>query len=91
MLSGNIGLHLRDLLMPWQKKFRDSLPITVLDLKNYPFPVIMCSIHYTEIEFGRHTFSFAKKTLNYRQINVDSISRDEYRTWHDDVVEEYIF
>ena len=73
------------------KIFRDSLPITVLDLKNYPFPVIMCSIHYTEIEFGRHTFSFAKKTLNYRQINVDSISRDEYRTWHDDVVEEYIF
>ena len=73
------------------KIFRDSLPITVLDLKNYPFPVIMCSIHYTEIEFGRHTFSFAKKTLNYRQINVDSISRDEDRTWHDDVVEEYIF
>ena len=73
------------------KIFRDSLPITVLDLKNYPFPVIMCSIHYSEIEFGRHTFSFAKKTLNYRQINVDSISRDEYRTWHDDVVKEYIF
>jgi hypothetical protein len=37
--------------------FRDSLPITVLNLKNYPFPVIMCSVHYEEIEFGRHALS----------------------------------
>lgn len=40
--------------------FRDSLPITVLNLKNYPFPVIMCSVHYEEIEFGRHALSDGK-------------------------------
>ena len=73
------------------KKFRDSLPITVLDLKNYPFPVIMCSVHYEEIEFGRHTFSFAKKTLDYRLIKIDTINRDEYRAWHDEVVEDHMF
>ena len=39
--------------------FGDSLSITVLSLKNYPFPVIMCSVHYEEIEFGRHALSFA--------------------------------
>lgn len=53
--------------------FGDSLSITVLSLKNYPFPVIMCSVHYEEIEFGRHTFSFAKKTLDYRLIKIDTI------------------
>ena len=90
MLSGNIGLHLRDLLMPCQKKFRDSLPITVLNLKNYPFPVIMCSVHYEEIEFGRHALSFAKKTLDYRLIKIDTINRDEYRAWHDDIVMDYL-
>lgn len=90
MLSGNIGLHLRDQLMPCQKKFRDSLPITVLDLKNYPFPVIMCSVHYEEIEFGRHAFSYAKKAQNYRQINVDTINKDEYRAWYDEIVMDYL-
>lgn len=65
--------------------FRDSLPITVLNLKNYPFPVIMCSVHYEEIEFGRHALSFAKKTLDYRLIKIDTINRDEYRSWHDDI------
>ena len=72
------------------KKFRDSLPINVLDLKNYPFPVIMCSVHYEEIEFGRHTFSFAKKALDYRLIKIDTINRDEYRAWHDDIVMDYL-
>ena len=37
--------------------FRDSLPITVLNMNNYPFPVIMCSVHYSEIEFGHPAFS----------------------------------
>lgn len=71
--------------------FGDSLSITVLSLKNYPFPVIMCSVHYEEIEFGRHTFSFAKKTLDYRLIKIDTINRDEYRAWHDEVVEDHMF
>ena len=87
MLSENIGLHLRDQLMPCQgysRIFKDSLPITVLNLKNYPFPVIMCSVHYEEIEFGHPAFSFAKKTLDYRLIKIDTIDRDEYRAWHDD-------
>ena len=70
--------------------FRDSLPITVLNLKNYPFPVIMCSVHYEEIEFGRHALSFAKKTLDYRLIKIDTINRDEYRAWHDDIVMDYL-
>ena len=70
--------------------FRDSLPITVLNLKNYPFPVIMCSVHYEEIEFGRHALSFAKKTLDYRLIKIDTIDRDEYRSWHDDIVMDYL-
>ena len=71
--------------------FGDSLSITVLSLKNCPFPVIMCSVHYEEIEFGRHTFSFAKKTLDYRLIKIDTINRDEYRAWHDEVVEDHMF
>ena len=70
--------------------FKDSLPITVLNLKNYPFPVIMCSVHYEEIEFGRHALSFAKKTLDYRLIKIDTIDRDEYRAWHDDIVMDYL-
>ena len=93
MQSGNIGLHLRDQLMTCQgysRIFKDSLPITVLNLKNYPFPVIMCSVHYEEIEFGRHALSFAKKTLDYCLIKIDTINRDEYRAWHDDIVMDYL-
>ena len=70
--------------------FKDSLPITVLNMKNYPFPVIMCSVHYEEIEFGHPDFSFAKKTLDYRLIKIDTIDRDEYRSWHDDIVMDYL-
>ena len=70
--------------------FKDSLPITVLNMKNYPFPVIMCSVHYAEIEFGHPAFSFAKKTLDYRLIKIDTIDRDEYRAWHDDIVMDYL-
>ena len=70
--------------------FKDSLPITVLNMKNYPFPVIMCSVHYAEIEFGHPAFSFAKKTLDYRLIKIDTIDRDEYRSWHDDIVMDYL-
>lgn len=70
--------------------FKDSLPIAVLNMKNYPFPVIMCSVHYEEIEFGHHDFSFAKKTLDYRLIKIDTINRDEYRAWHDDIVMDYL-
>ena len=71
--------------------FKDSLPITVLNMKNYPFPVIMCSVHNAEIEFGHPAFSFAKKTLDYRMINIDTINREEYRAWHDEVVEDHMF
>ena len=59
-------------------------------MKNYPFPVIMCSVHYEEIEFGHHDFSFEKKTLDYRLIKIDTINRDEYRAWHDDIVMDYL-
>ena len=70
--------------------FRDSLPITVLNMNNYPFPVIMCSVHYSEIEFGHPAFSFSKKTLDYRLIKINTIDRDEYRSWHDDIVMDYL-
>ena len=70
--------------------FKNSLPITVLNMKNYPFPVIMCSVHNAEIEFGHPDFSFAKKTLDYRLIKIDTINRDEYRAWHDDIVMDYL-
>lgn len=50
----------------------------------------MCSIHYEEIEFGRHALSFAKKTLDYRLIKIDTINRDDYRAWHDDIVMDYL-
>ena len=89
MQSENIGLLLRDQLMPCQGYSRIR-SITVLNLKNYPFPVIMCSVHYEEIEFGRHALSFAKKTLDYRLIKIDTIDRDEYRAWHDDIVMDYL-
>ena len=47
-------------------------------------------VHYEEIEFGRHALSFAKKTLDYRLIKIDTINRDEYRAWHDDIVMDYL-
>ena len=50
----------------------------------------MCSVHYEEIDVGRHTFSFAKKTLDHRLIKIDTIDRDEYRAWHDDIVMDYL-
>lgn len=50
----------------------------------------MCSVHYEEIEFGYPDFSFAKKTLDYRLIKIDTINRDEYRAWHDDIVMDYL-
>ena len=66
------------------------MPVTVLNLKNYPFPVVMRSVQYTEIEFGHSAFSFAKKTLDYRLIKIDTVNRDEYRSWHDDIVMDYL-
>ena len=64
--------------------------IGIFRTRHYPFPVIMCSVHYEEIEFGRHALSFAKKTLDYRLIKIDTINRDEYRAWHDDIVMDYL-
>ncbi len=66
------------------------MPVTVLNLKNYPFPVVMRSVQYTEIEFGHPDFSFKKKTLDYRLIKIDTINMDEYRAWHDDIVMDYL-
>jgi hypothetical protein len=63
--------------------FRDSLPITVLNLKNYPFPVIMCSVHYEEIEFGRHALSVFEYILippNYLTFNSITPNRYAFRS-----------
>lgn len=63
---------------------------TLLTLRDYPFPVMMKSIHYEVADKLLFTQVVAKWTLDYRRLVTKPIDRDAYRKWCDEYLEEFV-
>lgn len=61
---------------------------SVLELKEYPFPVMMHNIHYTQVEKLCYKFRIAKRDLEYLQLVVHPINDKAYNDWYRNYVME---
>ncbi len=60
----------------------------VLQIQNYPFPIIMHNIHYTQLEKLCLKHRISKRGLDYLQLWVDPLKNSAYNNWYRNYVME---
>lgn len=67
--------------------FPDKEP-TMLNVRAYPFPVLMVSAHYEEINRLLFTKVVAKRNPDYIHLITKPIDREAYRRWRDEILDD---
>lgn len=65
----------------------DEEPV-LLTVRDYPFPVMMMSVHYKDVNKLLYTQVIAKRNLDYIRLITKPIDRVAYRRWSDEFLED---
>lgn len=63
----------------------ESMP---LNIKGYPFPLIMSYVHYPVIDEMCHNHVMSKRNMEFIQFMSEKIDRSTYERWYDDIVND---
>lgn len=63
----------------------ESMPLNV---KGYPFPLVMSYVYYPIIDAMCRNQAMSKRNMDYIQFMTDKIDRSSYDRWYDEVVND---
>lgn len=66
--------------------FDNRVAPVILHIKDYPFPVVMSNVHYSQVKDMCCTHTMAKKDVEFLQLLTCPIDPHSYNEWYRDYV-----